>query len=254
MFSKYPPLHLLHSLFINLYKWLVIAPILVFSTAILCSLMSIVSMLGKPDLASRLIATNWATLNLATMLASVEVHRSTKIQPHQPYVIVANHQSLIDIYVLYSRLKMDIKWVMKAELAKVPFLGTACKKMGHILIDRSDSVGAQQSIVDAKERIMRGNSVIFFPEGTRSRDGELMTFKKGAFRLALELGLPVLPVSIQGTGKILPSDSMHWQPGHIRLQIHDPISTEGMTSKDVNQLRDAAKTAICTGLKSVNMS
>ncbi|MDH5738416.1 MAG: 1-acyl-sn-glycerol-3-phosphate acyltransferase [Gammaproteobacteria bacterium] len=243
------PFFPIQALLLRIYKWLVIAPILTLTTIVLCSTMTIVSMLGAPDFASRVFATLWARINLLAMLCKVDVLRSGHVIPGQPYVVVANHQSLIDIYVIYGKLNMDIKWVMKKELEKVPFLGTACKKMGHILIDRGDSLGAQQSIEDARARIMRGNSVVFFPEGTRSRDGQLLQFKKGAFRLALELGLPVLPVTIDGTGKVLPSDTMHWQPGHLRLIVHDPISTDGMTAKDVNHLRDATKAAINSGLQ-----
>lgn len=235
------------TILLPLYKWLVIAPVLVITTVVMCSMMTIVSYLGMPDLASRVLAANWARINLLAMLATVEISRSDLVQKGQAYVIVANHQSLIDIYVLYGKLKMDIKWVMKRELKKVPFLGTACEKMGHILIDRDDVQAAQESIVNARESIMRGNSVVFFPEGTRSRDGELQTFKKGAFRLALELNLPVLPVTVQGTRNVLPSDGMKWHPGHLRMVVHDPISTEGMVAKDVNRLRDRAKEAIESG-------
>lgn len=211
--------------------------------------MALVAMAGAPDFASRVIGTAWARLNLATMLSGVTVVRSDKVKKKQAYIIVSNHQSLIDIYVLYGYLKMDIKWVMKRELKKVPFLGTACEKMGHILIDRDDPLSATESMEKARAGIERGNSVIFFAEGTRSRDGELMRFKKGAFRLALDLNLPILPVTVQGTNKVLPSDTVNWHPGHLKLQIHDPISTMGMTAKDANRLRDLTRDVIEAGLR-----
>lgn len=241
---------LLTTLCLQAYQWLVIAPVLVLSTTILCSAMTLVAVLGAPDFASRVLGTAWARINLAVMLSPVTVFRSDKLQKKQPYVIVSNHQSLIDIYVLYGYLKMDIKWVMKQELKKVPFLGTACEKMGHILIDRGDAKAALESIEKAREGVARGNSVIFFAEGTRSREGELQRFKKGAFRLALDLKLPILPVTVQGTKDVLPSDTVNWRPGRLKLHIHDPISTEGMTGKDANRLRDATRDAIDSGLRS----
>lgn len=233
---------------IQTFKWLIIAPVLALSTIILCSTMTLISMLGMPDIASRVFGTAWARINLATMLTGITILRSDKLQRKQPYIIVANHQSLIDIYVLYGYLGMDIKWVMKQELKRIPFLGKACEKMGHIFIDRSNTRAALESIENARARIMRGNSVIFFPEGTRSRDGELQRFKKGAFRLALDLKLPVLPVTIHGTKDVLPSDTMDWHPGHIKLQIHDPVSTSELTEKDINRLRDTTRDIIAQSL------
>jgi 1-acyl-sn-glycerol-3-phosphate acyltransferase len=190
---------------------------------ILCSLASLFSMLGYPEWASRTFIVAWAHLNLAVSFVGVDVEGLEKIDHSQSYVIAANHQSLYDIYVLYGFTGIDAKWVMKKELRRIPFLGLSAEKMGHIIIDRSSPEQAIETINIAKQRITNGISVVFFPEGTRSRDGNLLPFKKGAFRLALDLGLPILPISIHGSRDVLPSDTMELTPGRIRMVIHDPI-------------------------------
>jgi len=193
------------------------------STMILCSLATVFSVLGYPEFASRTFIVAWARLNLLVSFVTVSVEGRERIAPNQSYIIAANHQSLYDIYVLYGFTGLDGKWVMKKELRWIPFLGLAAEKMGHIIIDRSSPEQAIETINLAKQRIRNGICVVFFPEGTRSRDGNLLTFKKGAFRMALDLQLPILPVSIHGSRDVLPSDTMELTPGQIRMVIHDPI-------------------------------
>lgn len=233
-----------------LYRWLVIAPVLAMSTVVIgAAIIMPLCLLGFPDFASRVFATAWARLNMRVSLMTVDVRGADKVDPRQSYVIVANHQSLVDIYVLYGCLPMDIKWVMKQELRSVPVLGIACEMMGHILIDRSNTEAAVKSINDARERIRNGISVVFFPEGTRSRNGDLGSFKKGAFRLAQELSLPILPVSIHDSNQVLPSDTTHIVPGNVRMQIHDPIPTAGLTPSDVSKLANDVRELIRQSLE-----
>lgn len=240
---------LLQNLLYLAYSWLVIVPVLLISTAILCGSMILVSMLGMPDIASSVFGKAWSRVNLAVMLAGVDIEGVDKINRNQSYVVTANHQSLIDIYVLNGYLSLDFKWVMKQELKKVPILGMACVKMGHIIIDRSNTKAAQESINKARTSIERGNSVVFFPEGTRSLDGQLLPFKKGAFRLATELKLPVLPITIQGTKDILPASTKNWHPGRIKMRILDPITAEEVAGMDANALTARTKAVIEAGMK-----
>ena len=138
----------------------------------------------------------------------------------------------------------------------VPILGIcygmqlACEMMGQIIIDRSDTQAALESINSARGRIKNGLSIIFFAEGTRSRKGEVEQFKKGAFRLAQELSVPILPVSIHDTNKVLPSNSMDWHPGHVKLKFHDPIPTVGLTSEDVSALGEQTRQVIGEAVRS----
>ena len=229
---------------LRLYKWFVVLPVTVVSTLIVCPLIILFSALGMPDFSSRIFGTSWARLNMLATLMSIEVQGKEIVDPQQSYVVVANHQSLLDIYVIYGYSGIDFKWVMKKELRSIPLFGLACEMMGHIIVDRSNTTAALESIDLARSRIKDGMSVVFFAEGTRSRKGEVDQFKKGAFRLALELGLPVLPISIHNTNKVLPSDTLDWQPGHVKLKFHDPISTTGMVKKDISALRDQTRIVI----------
>lgn len=235
-------------LLFTVYKWAVVMPFLVLSTLIIGSIVTILSFLGAPNFASRVFGPLWARTNMAVSMVSIELEGKDKVDKRQSYVIVSNHQSLIDIYVLYGYLGIDIKWVMKKELRAVPVLGMACAAMGHILIDRSNTGAALESINNARDKILGGISIVFFAEGTRSRSGELKIFKKGAFRLAQELGLPILPVTIHDTRYVLPSDTLDLRPGKVRLQFNDPISTVGLKPGDVpalvNKIREVIQRAL----------
>lgn len=233
---------------LQLYKWIVVIPVMVLSTMLASIFVILLSVLGMPDFASRFFGTGWAKLNMFFSLVSVEVQGRELVNPEQSYIIVANHQSLADIYVVYGYSGIDFKWVMKKELRSIPLFGLACELMGHIIVDRSNTTAALESINLARSRIKDGISVVFFAEGTRSRKGEINQFKKGAFRLALELGLPVLPISIHNTNKVLPSDTLDWHPGHVKLKFHDPISTTGLDTKDISALRDQTRIVIADAL------
>lgn len=230
------------------YKWIVVAPFLAFSTLFIGLLIMFLCVLGAPNFASRVFATAWAKINTAVALMNVNVEGRENIDSSQSYIIVSNHQSLIDIYALYGFLGIDFKWVMKKELRAVPILGMACELMGHILIDRSNTEAALASINDAKARVTNGMSVVFFPEGTRSRDGELRTFKKGAFRFAQEMSLPILPVVIHGTKDILPSDTIDLAPGSAIIEVLPPIPTEGLSAQDVASLAASSREQIAKAL------
>ncbi len=234
------------QLLLQAYKWLVVIPVLLISTLVIGSLVIVLSVLGFADFSSRVFGTLWARLNTLVTLMSIEVEGKDNISKGQSYVIVANHQSLLDIYALYGFTGLDMKWVMKKELRAVPVLGAACEAMGHIIIDRSNTEAAIHSINNAREKIRDGMSVVFFPEGTRSRNGELNSFKKGAFRFACEIGVPVLPISIHDTRHILPSDTLDWQPGHAKMIIHQPIPAGSET--DAEQLCRQSRDVIARAL------
>jgi 1-acyl-sn-glycerol-3-phosphate acyltransferase len=164
-------------------------------------------------------------------------------------VIVANHQSHYDIFLLYGWLGVDFKWVMKQELRKAPMIGIACDRLGHIFVDRSNREAAIASLETAKDRIREGTSVFFFPEGTRSRDGELQSFKKGAFRMAMDLNLPILPITLVGTRRIMPPDSLDIFPGAARMIIHPPVAISPFRDNDRGELMTVVRRAIESGLQ-----
>ena len=225
------------------YKWLFILPLLI-TTTLVCGILAIVTSLLSNPRTGGIFAVLWARVNAFFTPMAVTVLGAENIEPGTSYVIAANHQSQYDIYVLYGWLGVDFKWVMKKELEAVPVLGLACKVLGHIYIDRSDSKSAVETIRAAKTKIVNGTSVLFFPEGTRSSDGKIGSFKKGAFKMALDLGIPVLPVTINGTRNILPKGSLDLMPGGATMIIHKPIPVTNYHEENVSELMDRTRMII----------
>jgi 1-acyl-sn-glycerol-3-phosphate acyltransferase len=232
------------------YKYLVVVPVLVLATTISATLSVVLSFVTSTRTASRLGAVPWAWVMAWVAPMRVKVEGRENIDPRQSYVLVSNHQSQYDIFVLYGWLGIDFKWVMKQELRTAPGIGVACDRLGHIFIDRSNLAAAMATLEEAKRKIVNGTSVMFFPEGTRSRDGNLLRFKKGAFRMAVDLGLPILPLTVTGTRNVLPADTADLMPGSARLIIHPPIPVEGLTVNDCSNLSNQVREVIASALPS----
>jgi 1-acyl-sn-glycerol-3-phosphate acyltransferase len=190
----------------------------------------------------------WARINVWMTPVFVKVSGRKNIEIQQSYVVIANHQSAFDIFILYGFLGIDFKWIMKHELRKVPGIGIGCEKVGHIFIDRADHESAIKTLCAAKKKIVNGTSVIFFPEGTRSSDGIIRDFKKGAFKMALDLNLPILPVTIIGTRKILPNKTIDLFPGKVLLKIHEPISVKDYSDENMDELIQKAREIMVKGI------
>lgn len=158
------------------------------------------------------------------------------IPPGAPCVFAANHLSLVDIWLLLVALPGRLRFVAKRELSYYPFLGWALKAAGHIFIDRGDRARALEAYGEASRVMQGGMSAIVFVEGTRSRDGELREFKKGAFVLAIAAGVPVVPVRIDGTFEMLRRASLDFRPGRTRVRIGQPIETTGLQYEDRDAL------------------
>lgn len=230
------------------YKYLVFIPLAALSTMVFGSLAVCLMYVSRPRFVSSICGVYWARFNSLIAPMLLQVIGRENIDPKQSYVICANHQSQFDIFVIYGWIGVDFKWVMKKELRKVPFLGAACERLEHIYIDRSNREAALRSLKEAKKRIVNGTSVMFFPEGTRSAVDEMLPFKKGAFVMALDLGLPILPVSIVGTRKILPTRSLKLFPGRAKMLIHPPISTAGYSEASLPELMETVRRTIQAGL------
>jgi 1-acyl-sn-glycerol-3-phosphate acyltransferase len=182
----------------------------------------------------------WGTCILS--FVRVNVTGKEHLSKTQSYVFVANHSSSYDIYSMYGYLGRDIRWMMKKELMRIPFLGWACKLVGHISVDRSNAVKAAETLQSAKRNLQNGTSVVFFPEGSRTRNGKMGAFKRGAFITAQELGLPVVPVAIEGTFSIMPPGSNMIRPGRVYLHIQPPqvlhAATKEELVKEANAIHD----------------
>ncbi len=230
------------------YKWLILVPVFAASTVGFAGLAITLAILISPRVGSVVCGTAWARLNAWLTPMRVTVAGRRWVDREQSYVIAANHQSGYDVFLIYGWLGLDFKWVMKQELRKVPALGIGCEKLEHVFIDRSNTEAAIRTIEAAKERVRDGTSVLFFPEGTRSEDGRLLPFKKGAFRMAMDLGLPILPVTLVGTRDIMPPKTLSVFPGRARLIFHPPVEVAGLDLADVKPLMDRVRATIESAL------
>ena len=233
----------------QLYTFLVFYPVGILITLIAGWLTVLVSIIWSPEIASRHIASTWGRVMCWLTPVRVTVEGAENAEPGKSVVVVCNHQGLYDIFLVYGWLKLDLKWVMKAELRKIPGVGIGCEKAGHIFVDRSNPEQARQAVTDALDRVGNGVGLLFFAEGTRSRDGKLLPFKKGAFRVATDQNLPILPVTVIGTREIQKPGSILIFPGKIRMVIHPAIELGGGDEAGdilglMNQTRDAIASAL----------
>ena len=232
----------------QVYSWLIIIPVSWLITALFAFLTITFSLLVNSKWTNKWIAPWWGKLIILITFCRVKIIDKHNVEIGQSYIVVCNHQSLYDILTIYGYLPVEIKWVMKKELEKMPFVGIACKTLGHIFVDRRNSDKARQSLIDAKDDVSGGVSAFFFPEGSRSLDGELTHFKKGAFRMAKTLGLPILPITISGANKVMPTKSLKICPHEISLTIHQPITAEIVTTETINALSIRTKSIIASAL------
>jgi 1-acyl-sn-glycerol-3-phosphate acyltransferase len=229
------------------YKWLIVVPFLFFITMVLGLVCIIVGFIFSQD-AANITAVIWSRLCCAIAPLKVIVKGKKNYRCQRSYVVVANHQSMADIPVLHGFLGLKIKWVMKKELEKIPIFGAACHQLGCIAIDRANSGSAIQSIEEAKKKLSPKASVLFFAEGTRSRDGNVMAFKKGAFIFAMETGIPILPVTIKNSFKILPSDSLDLTPGTVEIQVHQPVYIPEVNTDQLETIMEKTRRTISQAL------
>lgn len=225
------------------YKWLIFLPIVILSTVFFILLGMCILLFSESNTASRTTGVWWSRFICFITPIRVTVLGRDNVAKKQSYVVTANHQSLYDILVLYGFLGIEIKWAMKIELRRIPLFGLAGTLGGNIYIDRSDPAAAYASLLAAKEKLVKGVSLMMLPEGTRSRTGKLGPFKSGAFVLSSELNLPVLPVSIIGTAKVLPPDTLRLFPGHVTMIIHAPMYPDDFAG-NIEALKTAARDVI----------
>lgn len=231
----------------RIYKWLFVIPFIVLNTlvsAAACIFTGILFGREKTDI----IAVLWSRLCCAVIPLKVRITGKENYSPHSSYIIVSNHQSMLDIPAMHGFIGLSIKWIMKKELGRIPVFGTACSQLGCIYVDRSNHDAAVRSIRRARKKLLKNDAVLFFAEGTRSRDGKLLPFKKGAFRFALETGLPILPVTIRNSIDLLPSDTLDLKPGTVDIIVHPSISVNGVRPDSLSQVIDRTRQAVQSGL------
>lgn len=166
----------------------------------------------------------WARAAVRAAGVPVVAHGLENVREGEPQIIVSNHVSWFDIFAIAAVLPIPFYFVAKKELERIPLFGTAWKAAGHISIDRSDRQKAIQSLREAGAQVRRDRgSVIIFPEGTRSRSGRLQPFKKGAFTLAVEAGVPIVPTAVTGSYDIMRPDSWRVHPHTVHLHFAEPV-------------------------------
>ncbi len=170
--------------------------------------------------------------------------------PRNPYVVVANHESFVDI-LLISHLPMEMKWLSKDTFFKIPVVGWLMSLAGDIKLSRGDKSSAAEAIRQCHDRLQKNVSVMIFPEGSRSKTGELQEFKNGAFRMAVDAQVPILPLVVLGTRSALRKDDWRFGDSEAEVRILEPISTDGLTVEDVPELRERVRSIIETELSSM---
>lgn len=212
------------KIFYNIYIWLIAIPLIAILTILTAILTMIISPFFPKSCFAHAIPKTWAKLICFLLLIRVKIFGKENIDTNQSYVYVSNHQSIIDIFVIYGWLPSVFKWLMKAELFKIPFVGWACKAAGHIFIDRSVGIEVNKSIVAAEQILQNGVSVVIFPEGSRTYDGKMQRFKRGAFRIANDLNLPILPITLHDSYERLPRNhGPKFNYGTVEMHFHPPV-------------------------------
>jgi len=189
-------------------------------------------------------AVPWAKAILWYCGVKVVTNGLENVDPRVPRIYMTNHQSYLDVFGLLSVLPVDFKFLMKQELMKIPLLGFAMRRAGYIGIERDDPRKAVASMKAAAERIRKGASVLIFPEGTRSKDGTLQSFKRGGFNLALRAGCEIIPIGLSGSGRLLPKGSFRVRKGVFAISVGRPIDVSRYRKKTIDLLMDEVRAAI----------
>ncbi|MBQ2046889.1 MAG: 1-acyl-sn-glycerol-3-phosphate acyltransferase [Muribaculaceae bacterium] len=211
------------------------APVLVVASIITALLTGIGSMLGGGKWWGYYPAHIWGKIVCWITMVKVSVTGKENIDPKKPYVFVANHQSAYDIFVIYGYLGHSFRWMMKKSLEKIPFIGWSCKRAGMVFVDNSSPAAIKETMAKARTQLQNDQSLIVFPEGSRTWNGKLSPFKKGAYLLAVQFGLPIVPITIDGAFDVMPRFKKVPNWGHVKLTIHKPIVPPegGFRIKDV---------------------
>jgi 1-acyl-sn-glycerol-3-phosphate acyltransferase len=226
----------LHTIVI--YAWTIAATFVLGSTAVLFSYFS------KTGNSVHGVAQLWGRSILWVSGIKVQVDGLEYIDPDRSAIYMSNHQSNFDIPVFFSALPVQFRWLAKAELFKIPIFGRGMRGAGYISIDRSDRKSAVKSLARAAESIRNGKSVLIFPEGTRTSDGNLLPFKSGGFILAIDAGVPIVPMAVHGTFEVMPKHRNIIRRDRVRIVLRPPIDATAYTRHAKNELMEHVRSAI----------
>ena len=229
---EFPPYHWWRTVFF-------LIPIISVYTVVLGTASIVSSLIDRRGRFAHRCARAWSWLILKTTGVRVAVEGLDRIRPGTTYVFVSNHQSHYDTPVIFSSLPLQLRIIAKASLEQFPVLGWHLKRGGHLLVDRRNPRPA--GILDRwRALVSEGLSLIIYAEGTRSADGHVARFKAGSLLLAIEAGLPVVPLAIIGTRGVMPKGRLRTEPGAVTLLVHDPIPTPQLASPTIHDARRLA--------------
>lgn len=232
------------------YQLLVGLPVLVISTIITAFEVGIGCAIGNGHFWGYYPGHWWGRIIVRSLLLPVTVEGQEHLEKEQSYVFVANHQGAFDIFLIYGFLNRNFKWMMKRSLGSIPFVGFACRRSHQIFVDKRGPKKIKETYDRAREILQQGYSVTVFPEGARSFTGHMGKFRKGAFALADELQLPVVPLTINGSFDVLPRQRgfnfINWHS--LRLTIHQPIYPIGQGPQNVDATLRQAYDSVMSAL------
>lgn len=228
---------MIRTILYRLYQLFIAAPILLMATFITAVFTAVGCTIGRAHIWSYVPMKYWSRMFCRLFFLPVGVKGQEHLEPTQSYVFVANHQGSFDIFLVSGFLGRNFKWMMKRELKNIPLVGKACEDAGHIFVDKRGPKAIQHTYEQARNVLHNGTSLFVFPEGARTFTGHMGLFRKGAFQLAQEVGLPVVPVTINGSFQVLPRSRgfnfISWHP--LTLTIHAPIPTKDASEPEVRQ-------------------
>jgi len=217
---------------------------LILNTLVLALIIIAISPLDRKGNVVHYIGKFWSLLNVFLAGARVTVKGGEKIEKGRSYVVMSNHQSLFDIWALIGKLPLQLRWVIRSGIKKMPVFGYALERMGHVYIDRGNRENTTQRLREAAQKIRKGVSVVIFPEGTRSRNGRLQRFHKGGSVIALGTGAPILPVTVNGGRFVLPKGTLALMPGKIEVVVGDVIDPGSFGEDRKDELMATVRKAI----------
>jgi 1-acyl-sn-glycerol-3-phosphate acyltransferase len=192
----------------------------------------------------RWVTKSYSAVALRLFGITLETRGLSRVDRGTPYVFMSNHVSHVDSPALALSIHHPLHWVFKKELSRIPVFGWVLLSLGQIMVDRTDASQAREALASAASGLAGNNSVLIYPEGTRSKDGKLQPLKKGGFFIAVRAGLAIVPVRVSGSRDIVPSGSLSVRPGHVVVELLDPIPTSGLTDADIPELIERVRNAL----------
>lgn len=235
------------KIFYYIYQYLIALPIFVLLT-IFTSVSTILFQHWRNSWWLHGIQAFWSRSFFFLLFLPVRITGLENINSHTSYVFVANHQSMADVFLIYGWLPVIFKWLMKDELRKMPFVGSACKAAGHIFVKRGNTAAAIQSLKEAEKVLHDGVCTVIFPEGTRSNDGQVGRFKRGALQIALDLKLPIVPISLSGCYEVMNKHEFHANHHAVHMHVGKPIDISSIAEEDVQQAIEKLRETVIAGM------